>query len=72
MKKLSLKFRLIICFLCMAGMTWIVSAVLAWYESRELSDEFFDTYHYIAENEVEQFKIATLMELIEQRIQNAL
>lgn len=44
MKKLSLKFRLIICFLCMAGMTWIVSAVLAWYESRELSDEFFDTY----------------------------
>ena len=44
MKKLSLKRRLIICFLCMAGITWIISAVLAWYESREQIDEFFDTY----------------------------
>ena len=33
------------------------------------TDEFFDTYHYLTENEVEQTKIATLMELIEERIQ---
>ena len=33
------------------------------------TDEFFDTYHYLTENEVEQTKIATLMGLIEQRIQ---
>ena len=33
------------------------------------TDEFFDTYHYITENEDEQFKIARLMELVEQRIQ---
>ena len=33
------------------------------------TDDFFDTYHYLTENEVEQTKIATLMELIEQRIQ---
>ena len=32
------------------------------------TDEFFDTYHYITENEAEQEKIANLMELIEQRI----
>ena len=32
------------------------------------TDEFFDTYHYITENESEQEKIAKLMELIEQRI----
>ena len=33
------------------------------------TDDFFDTYHYITENETEQEKIAKLMELIEQRIQ---
>ncbi len=33
------------------------------------TDEFFDTYHYITENEVEQEKIAKLMELIDRRIQ---
>ena len=33
------------------------------------TDEFFDTYHYITENESEQEKIAKLMKLIEQRIQ---
>ena len=33
------------------------------------TDEFFDTYHYITENEDEQFRIARLMELVEQRIQ---
>ena len=33
------------------------------------TDDFFDTYHYITENKVEQEKIAKLMELIEQRIQ---
>ena len=33
------------------------------------TDEFFDTYHYLTKNEAEQFKIAKLMELIEQRIQ---
>ena len=33
------------------------------------TDEFFDTYHYITENEVEQEKIAKLMDLIERRIQ---
>ena len=32
------------------------------------TDEFFDTYHHITENEAEQEKIAKLMELIEQRI----
>ena len=33
------------------------------------TDEFFDTYHYITENEDEQFRIARLMDLVEQRIQ---
>ena len=33
------------------------------------TDEFFDTYHYITENEVEQEKIAKLMGFIERRIQ---
>ena len=33
------------------------------------TDEFFDTYHYITENETEQEKIAKLMGLIEQRIE---
>ena len=33
------------------------------------TDEFFNTYHYITENEAEQEKIANLMKLIEQRIQ---
>lgn len=33
------------------------------------TDEFFDTYHYITENEAEQVKIATMLTLIEQRIQ---
>ena len=32
------------------------------------TDEFFDTFHYITENKVEQEKIAKLMEFIEQRI----
>ena len=33
------------------------------------TDEFFDTYHYITENEVEQEKIAMLMDLVERKIQ---
>ena len=33
------------------------------------TDEFFDTYHYITENETEQEKIAKLIGLIEQRIE---
>ena len=33
------------------------------------TDDFFDTYHYITENIDEQFKIAKVMELLEQKIQ---
>lgn len=33
------------------------------------TDEFFDTYHYLTENEKEQEKIATLINLVEHRIQ---
>ena len=33
------------------------------------TDEFFDTYHYLTENEKEQEKIATLIDLVEHRIQ---
>lgn len=44
MSKLSLKQRLIVYFLFIAGVTWCISAFLAWNESREQIDEFFDTY----------------------------
>ena len=44
MKKLSLKLRLILFFLIIAGAVWAASGVLAWLESREQTDEFFDTY----------------------------
>ena len=33
------------------------------------TDDFFDTYHYITEDTDEQFKIAKVMELLEQKIQ---
>ena len=33
------------------------------------TDEFFDTYHYLTNNVAEQSKIATLMGLVEQRIE---
>ena len=33
------------------------------------TDDFFDTYHYITEDNGEQFKIAKIMELLEQKIQ---
>ncbi len=44
MKKLSLKLRLMLFFLIIAGAVWAASGVLAWLESREQTDEFFDTY----------------------------
>lgn len=44
MKKLSLKLRLIISFLVIAAAVWLASGILAWNESREQTDEFFDTY----------------------------
>lgn len=44
MSKLSLKQRLIVYFLFVAGITWCVSVFLAWNEGREQVDEFFDTY----------------------------
>ena len=33
------------------------------------TDDFFDTYHYVTEDVDEQFKIAKVMELLEQKIQ---
>ncbi len=47
MKKLSLQLRLIIFFLIIAGGVWISSAILAWSESKEQIDEFFDTYQLV-------------------------
>ena len=44
MKKLSLKLRLMLFFLIIAGAVWAASGVSAWLESREQTDEFFDTY----------------------------
>lgn len=44
MSEMSLKQRLIVYFLCVAGITWGISASLALMESREQIDEFFDTY----------------------------
>lgn len=47
MKKLSLQLRLIISFLIIAGCVWLSSAILAWSESKEQIDEFFDTYQLV-------------------------
>lgn len=44
MKPLSLKLRLIFSFLFVAGAVWAASGLLAWAESREQMDEFFDSY----------------------------
>ena len=44
MKNLSLKLRLIFSFLIVAGAVWGASGLMAWSESREQMDEFFDTY----------------------------
>ena len=44
MKNLSLKLRLIMSFLIIAAAVWSASGILAWHESREQIDEFFDTY----------------------------
>ncbi len=44
MRKLSLKIRLILSFLGIAAVIWSAAAILAWHESREQMDEFFDTY----------------------------
>lgn len=44
MKNLSLKLRLIISFLIIAAVVWSASGFLAWNESKEQADEFFDTY----------------------------
>ena len=47
MKKLSLKIRLIISF-CAAAILILGSAgILSWTESREQTDEFFDTYQLL-------------------------
>ncbi len=47
MKKISLKLRLVLSFLGIAGAIWLISGFLAWQESREQIDEFFDTYQLV-------------------------
>lgn len=47
MKKFSLKLRLVLSFLGIAGAIWLISGFLAWQESREQIDEFFDTYQLV-------------------------
>ena len=47
MRKISLKLRLILSFLGVAGAIWLISGVFAWQESREQIDEFFDTYQLV-------------------------
>ena len=44
MKKLSLKLRLIILFVLIAGVFGVIAGALSWVETREKIDEFFDTY----------------------------
>lgn len=51
MKKLSLKFRLIIFFGIISTVVWSAAALLSWYESREQLDEFFDTYQLVLARE---------------------
>lgn len=51
MKKLSLKFRLIVFFGIISTVVWSAAALLSWYESREQLDEFFDTYQLVLARE---------------------
>ena len=44
MKRLSLRLRLIIFFIAIACTVWAGAGILAWQETREKVDEFFDTY----------------------------
>ena len=44
MKKLSLKLRLIILFVLIAGVFGAIAGAMSWLETREKIDEFFDTY----------------------------
>ena len=44
MKKLSLRSRLIIFFTLIACAVWAAAGVLSWLETKEKTDEFFDTY----------------------------
>lgn len=44
MKKLSLRARLNIFFILVSCSVWACAAVLAWQETKETIDEFFDTY----------------------------
>ena len=44
MKKLSLRSRLIIFFTLIACAVWAAAGVFSWLETKEKTDEFFDTY----------------------------
>lgn len=44
MKNLSLRLRLIVFFMIIACAVWAGAGVLAWVETKEKIDEFFDTY----------------------------
>lgn len=44
MKKLSLRLRLIIFFVLISCTVWAGAGILAWQETKEKVDEFFDTY----------------------------
>ena len=44
MNKLSLRLRLIVYFIGIACVIWITAGVLAWKETKDTVDEFFDTY----------------------------
>ena len=44
MNKLSLRLRLIVCFIGISCVVWLAAGVLSWKETKEKVDEFFDTY----------------------------
>lgn len=44
MNKLSLRLRLIVCFIGISCIVWLAAGVLSWKETKEKVDEFFDTY----------------------------
>lgn len=44
MKKLSMRLRLILFFTIISCVVWSCAGVLAWFETKENIDEFFDTY----------------------------
>lgn len=44
MNKLSLRLRLIFCFMGISCVIWLVAGMLSWTETKEKVDEFFDTY----------------------------